>query len=411
MTDDIFRRIAPAELGRRLAAARRQRNLSQVEVAQRLELSRPTLVAIEKGARPIKPEELTLLAQLYGRSVHELVRQREFVTDFAPLFRVTQVADVGPDSVAEAVKIFQQACEDYLSLEALLSAPMPRYAYPEPYSSGGLNAQAAAEEVATMERSRLNLGQGPLANLLGVLENDVGLRVFVLPLPEFRIAGMFAYTDRLGGCVLVNGSHPPTRQHWSMAHEYAHFLTDRYREDMTILFEYERKPRAEQFADAFAASFLMPAAGLRQRFRRVVQSRSDFTVADLCLLADQYAVSVEAMTLRLESLGCIQAGTWGHLSSQGFESGRMRAHLGLKSAPAPSNQLPERYVRLAVQAFEEEKITESELMRLLRCRRVEAREIANTLIRPTELGPSGEPYQLDLNFGDTLDLTQAERIG
>ncbi|HZP82912.1 MAG TPA: XRE family transcriptional regulator, partial [Chthonomonadaceae bacterium] len=315
MTNDISKPVAPAELGRRLAAARRSRNLSQEEVAQRLEISRPTLVAIEKGTRPVKPEELTLLAQLYGRSVHELVSQRPFVADFAPMFRVTQVTEVAPEAVSEAVKTFQQACEDYLALETLLDAPMPRYTYPEPYALGGLSAQAAAEEVATMERSRLNLGQGPLADLLEVLENDVGLRVFVLPLAEFKIAGMFAYTDRLGGCLLVNGQHPLTRQNWSMAHELAHFLLDRFREDITILFEYERKPRAEQFADAFAASFLMPAAGLRQRFRRIVQSRNDFTVADLCLLADQYAVSVEAMTRRLESLGCVQPGTWEQLSS------------------------------------------------------------------------------------------------
>src|SRR5207249_6179 len=134
-----------------------------------------------------------------------------------------------------------------------------------------------------------------IPDILGVLENEVGLRVFVLPLEEFKIAGMFAFTDRLGGCVLANGSHPQTRQNWTLAHEYGHFLTDRFQEEITVLVEYERKPRAEQFADSFAAAFLMPAAGLRQRFRRIVQSRSDFTVADLCLLADQYAVSVEAM--------------------------------------------------------------------------------------------------------------------
>jgi Zn-dependent peptidase ImmA (M78 family)/transcriptional regulator with XRE-family HTH domain len=414
MTPDIHKSVSPVELGKRLASARRGRNLSQDDVARRLEVSRPTLVAIEKGTRPVRPEELILLAQLFGRSVHELVGQREFVADFVPLFRITQitqVADVPQNAIEAAVKTFHQACEDYLSLESMLSAPMPRYTYPEPCGMGGLSAQAAADEVAMSERSRLSLGLGPLANVLEVLENDVGLRVFVLPLSEFKIAGMFAYADRLGGCVLVNGTHPQSRQNWSMAHEYGHFLMDRFKEDVTILFEYERKPKSEQFADAFAASFLMPAAGLRQRFRRVVQSRGDFTVADLCLLADQYVVSVEAMTRRLESLGCMQAGTWDGLRGQGFDSGRMRTHLGLEAPQSQRHRLPERFVRLAVQAFEEEKITESELMRLLRCRRVEAREMVDRLIRPTEVGVSGETYQLDLDFGGTLSLTQAERVG
>ncbi len=400
----------PAEMGRRLAIARRSRGLSQDDVAKQMDISRPTLVAVEKGARAVKPEELILFAQLYGRSVHELVSQREFIADFAPVFRITQASEVSTEAVTAAVKTFQRTCEDYLSLETLLKAPIPRYPYPEPYSPGGLSSQAAAEEAATMERSRLSLGQGPLPNLVEVLESDVGLRVFVLPLEEFKIAGMFVYTDVLGGCILVNGQHPRTRQNWSLAHEYAHFLTDRFREEITIFFEYERRPRSEQFADAFAASFLMPAAGLRQRFRRIVQSRKDFTVSDLCLLADQYNVSVEAMAHRLEGLGCVQNGTWERLSAQGVQSSRIRKHLGLMSFPTVKQRLPDRYIRLAVEAFEDEQITESELMRLLHCSRVEARETVERLTQPTELGLSGEAYQLDLNFGDTLRLNPGEKM-
>lgn len=410
MRPDMFEPIPPEELGRRLATARRRRNLSQEAVAQRLGVSRPTLIAIEKGTRPPKPDELQLLAQLYGHSVHELVNARTFIADFAPMFRMTEIASVGQEAVTEAVSIFQRFCENYLRLEMLLNAPRLYYHYPDPYPVDRLSPQAAAEEVATLERSRLNLGQGPLPNLLEVLENEVGLRVFILPLSEFRIAGMFVYTDGLGGCVLVNGTHPKTRRNWSMAHEYAHFLTDRFREDVTVLIEAANRPRAEQFADSFAASFLMPAAGLRQRFRRIVQSRNGFTVADLCLLADQYEVSVEAMTRRLESLGCIQKGTWNSLADQGFESSRVRDHLGLSTPEAPPRYLPDRYISLAVQAFDEEKIGESELMRLLDCSRIEAREIVDKLTQPAEVGISG-PYQLDLNFGDELKVNPGEKVG
>ena len=409
MNYDLLRKIAPVELGARLAAARRSRNLSQEGVAEMLGVSRPTFVAIEKGTRAVKDDELITLARLYGRSIHELVSQREFIADFVPRFRITHGSEMSSETVASAVAIFQQACEDYLALENLLGAPMPQYQYPQPYAPGHLSPKAAAEEAAAMERSRLGLGQGPIPNLLEVLENDIGLRVFVLPLDEFKIAGMFVYTDLLGGCILVNGQHPRTRQNWSMAHEYAHFLTDRFRDDITILLEGERRSRSEQFADAFAGCFLMPAPGLRQRFRRTVSARKDFTVADLCMLADQYDVSVEAMTRRLEGLGCLQDGTWDGLSAQGFESGRVRAHLGLNAQQSIRKRLPDRYVKLAVQAFEDELVTETRLMHLLRCSRVEARETVDQLTQPTEVSPSGQPYQLDLNFGDTLRLDPAEK--
>jgi Zn-dependent peptidase ImmA (M78 family)/transcriptional regulator with XRE-family HTH domain len=401
--------ISPAELGGRLAAARRARGLAQETVAQHLGVSRPTVVAMEKGTRPPKPGELVVLAELFGTNIHGLVGERVHVPAFQPQFKVTQASNVPPEAIAGAVAEFQRVCEDYLTLETRLAVSLPPPRYPEVYSTDRLSPLAAAEEVAELERSRLGLGQRPILNLLDILENEVGIRVFVLPLAEFRIAGMFCYTERLGGCILVNGQHPFSRQLWSTAHEYGHFLSERYRSEVTVLVEFERKPRAEQFADCFAGSFLMPKAGLRQRFRGVVRDRADFTVADLCWLSDHYGVSVEAMTRRLESLNCIARGTWSRLSGEGFEGRRAQSRLGL-AARNGRLRLPDRYRRLAVQAFEQDVIGESELLRFLRCSRVEAREAVEELTHSCEVDShTGMPYQLDLNFGELVEVSPAER--
>ena len=48
-----------------------------------------------------------------------------------------------------------------------------------------------------------------------------------------RIAGLFAYTDELGGCVAVNARHPRERRRWTLAHEYGHFLTTRYQSEIS----------------------------------------------------------------------------------------------------------------------------------------------------------------------------------
>ena len=71
------------------------------------------------------------------------------------------------------------------------------------------------EEVATAERNRLGIGDGPLSNLRERLENDVGLRIFYLPMAS-KLAGLFAYNDELGGCVGINSGHPRDRRHWSL---------------------------------------------------------------------------------------------------------------------------------------------------------------------------------------------------
>src|SRR5205085_841273 len=116
-----------------------------------------TVVAMEKGTRPARAAEVPVLAEMFGCSVHELVAGRHFVADFAPQFRLTQARDVAPDAIRAAIHEFQALCEDYLTLEEILDAPMPRPRYPEPYETGGLSAAAAAEEVAGLERARLLL--------------------------------------------------------------------------------------------------------------------------------------------------------------------------------------------------------------------------------------------------------------
>src|SRR5207244_815962 len=91
---------------------------------------------------------------------------------------------------------FQRLCEDYLELERICGAPLPR-GYPEPYrTGGGVSPEASAEDAANAERSRLGLGDGPIPNLRELLESDVGLRIFYLELPS-KVAAMFAYTEQL----------------------------------------------------------------------------------------------------------------------------------------------------------------------------------------------------------------------
>ena len=73
-------------------------------------------------------------------------------------------------------------------------------------------------------------------------------------------------------------------------------------------------------------------------------------VAINCAAVD-YVVSVEAMTRRLETLGCIAQGTWSRLSGEGLQGRRAQARLGTSAHDGVRQRLPERYRRLAVQAL------------------------------------------------------------
>lgn len=406
-------KMSPEEFGKRLSDLRRNRNVTQEDAAAQIGVSRPTYIAIEKGSRVPKSDEIIALAKIYGKSVHDLVNPDSVVANFSPQFRMSHADEIPSKSIEEAISIFRTLCEDYITLEKTIDAPMPKYQYPEVYEFTRLiesiGASAASEEIAIAERSRLNLGYGPINNISDILESDVGLRVFIFPLKEFKIAGMFGYTEAFGGCILINGSHPTTRQNWTLAHEYAHFLVDRYREEITVLIENMRKPKGEVFADAFASAFLMPAMGLRQRFNKVMQSRGDFRVADICLFADQYGVSVEAMTRRLETLQCIRGGAWERLS-QNVKIAQVKDYLGISSAKGEGKRLPERFKKLAVQACEEGLISESKLMKYLRVERIEAREIMLALAKRHDIGDSGHPYSLNLDFSEIVTIDKSGRM-
>ena len=396
--------IDPRILGRRIQEARKARGLTQQEVADALSLARTTVTALEKGERRVRPDEIISMAGLFGRSVSELVGSREPISDFAVQFR-TAISAAGSrqaqDDMAQAVQEFQRLCEDYLYLESLSGSALSQSYIPE-YSIDAAAPEDAAEDVASAERNRLGLGDGPVLNLREVLENDVAMRVFSMKLPS-RVAGIFSYTQELGGCIAVNAQHPEERRRWSMAHEYGHFLTSRFHSEISILGVYRRVPPHERFADAFAACFLMPAAGLRRRFNEMSRAAAgEVTMADVVRIADYYFVSIEAVTLRLEELRLLPGGTWDRLRDRGFRVREAQEQLGLSRRTDGDHLLPIRYQLLAIRSYEEGQLTEGELAGLLRVDRVSARRTVQRLTQTPHLRDEGDLESLSIDLAGSL---------
>ena len=402
MQEHTLDTIDPKVLGRRLQDARKARGLTQQDVAKDLGIARTTVTAIEQGERRVRPEELIRLSRLYGREVNELVRDREVAEEFAIQFRAA-IAQAGrhETELARAIQEFQQLCEDYLELEQLCGAPLTRN-YPPPYPIEGISPEEAAEDIASAERNRLGLGDGPVLRLREILESDIGLRIVYPRLPS-HIAGMFAYTERLGGCIAINAMHPEERQRWSLGHEYSHFLTNRFRPEVSVMFVYERVPASERFADAFAGTFLMPSNGLKRRFHELSRLRQGkITPAELCRLAHYYFVSVEALTRQLETLYLLPSGTWDRLRDSGFKVREAQTILELEPHPPANHLLPLRYQYLAVEAYQRGDLTEGQLARFLRVDRVEARRLVQALTNYHEVSESGKIANVSVNLAHNI---------
>lgn len=394
---------SPRIVGQRLAEARKVRGITQETAAEHIGVSRPTFIAIEKGERAARPAEIVKLAALYGQPVSHFVRTGEPVTDFQPHFRAAmeKVKPAEAEQLRAAIAEFKEFVENYLDLERRMKAPM-RLNYPQPVElNARVNVAELAEDVASRERQRLGLGDQPVADIRTLLESDVGVRIFFGRLPSM-FAGMYIFVDGLGGCMLINSVHPPERQRASIAHEYAHLIVDRYTAGIDYLTIPGRKPANERFAESFAMSFLMPASSVRFRFNEVVNSTGNFQVADLVELKHRYAVSMEAMALRLEHLGLLKSGTWGLLQEKKIPVREAERRLGLITASRPEAAYPERYRFLAVHAYERGELSEKELANYLRCDVWEARRVVQESMLSVEVDADGQPLRMRADLETSL---------
>lgn len=365
-------------LGERLKNARKVRGLTQEAAASSLGILRTTLVAIEKGERRVKPGELIELAKLYGQPVSQLVSIRTNKAPFLPQFRLpSNQQNLTEAELLAAASELEGLAKDYVELEEI-NAAMMRPTFPSPYTLEvpGATPEQRGEEVAVEERTRLGLGDGPIADLRSLLEEAVGVRIFYLNLPA-KVGGLFACNEELGACIAINRNHPPARGNWSLAHEYGHFLTTRFVADVSFTHDHWGKSVPERFADAFAKNFLMPRTGVMRRLSDAVKAtgKERPTIGVVLSLAHLYQVSVQAMFLRLEELKRIPAGTWDTLrEKRGFKPEQARSALGLSHEPKQP-MLPLRYRQLACNAYEREGhgLTEGQLARKLRMDRISAR--------------------------------------
>jgi Zn-dependent peptidase ImmA (M78 family)/DNA-binding XRE family transcriptional regulator len=379
MSTNILETMDTRELGKELQAARKSRGMTQEDAAKVINVTRTTVTAIEKGERRIKANELIRLAQAYGRQISDFVRPRPGL-DLAsirlrgPAF----LSESDQQQLEQSVEQLRDYARDYLELEQIMDAPLPRK-YPSEYTVANTPAQQAAESIAIQERNRLGLGDGPIPMLRDVLEQDVGIRIFYIPLLPSSVSAMFFYVEPLGACIGVNAQHPEERRRWSLAHDYGHFLVARQKPHVSFLPVYQRVPEEERLVDAFAMYFLMPTSSIIRRVNDVKQATGKFTLADLMILAHYYGVSAEALTRRLEGMKLLSTGVWEHLKERGLRVHEARQQLELEQIPSHDHPLPMRYQHLAVNAFRDAKITEGQLVRFLHVDRLEARRNVETL--------------------------------
>lgn len=285
-----------ATLGKRLRDARVNCGLSQEVVAEQLGLPRTALVHIEAGNRSISTVELSDFARVYSRRIADFFHEapNEDADILVALHRLAPEFKDQP-LVEREISRHVRICQEGVRLRTLIGLPVisgpPKYDLPVPQTV--TDAVRQGNMVAQEERRRLGLGDNPIPDMADLITAE-GNWASGADLPD-EMSGMFLRHSTIGFVILVNFEHPRARKRFSYAHEYAHSLIDRD-QSVTVSQYANRKSLLEVRANAFAAAFLLPAAGiaafLAQR-NKGLGSRENIPVYDVA--TEEKGLEVEAL--------------------------------------------------------------------------------------------------------------------
>lgn len=236
--------------GTKIRKLREDRRLTQDDLAKSVGLSAEFISFLELGRRSPSLESLTRIAHFLDKSVSF------FILEEAESLDSLVQGDKLDARTKRVLRKFRDDCESYLHLEEMTGRQS---------DLAPLYTNIKADKLAEQERHRLELGNGPVADVFSALE-QTGLRIIRRPIPkDVAIAGVFVFLEyRQGAFALVNSNQPTHLQILTAVHEYAHYLKDRHdgpiidNPDIFIEDYISLYPGREKYAQTFALNFLIP---------------------------------------------------------------------------------------------------------------------------------------------------------
>src|ERR1041385_4780634 len=269
-----------------MTLAREARGLTQADLAERLKLGQGTVSKYETGFHEPPEEfvrELGYALNYPAAFFYEPGRPYGF-----PPFHYRRRKKLSAKVLARIVAEMNIR-RIHLS-KMLVSFPWKTNAFiPEidrdEYRGRG-KAHLTTEEAARLIREAWMLPNGPIPNMVDLLESNGGV---VIPC-DFGTDLLDAMSQRIEGMPIlffVNINAPADRVRHTLAHELGHMVlhTVAVKSDETM----------EDEADAFAGAFLLPADEIRPQLRR-------FDLRQLANLKRYWKVSMAALAVRADRL-------------------------------------------------------------------------------------------------------------
>lgn len=333
--------------------------LSQDRLAERIGMSRQTIINYEKGQTLPDSKSLSLLAKHLGVTLDDLLRSGDrlpqTVSNFC--FRAHSTFTKKP----QFASYIQNLLTTYTALETAVG--LPPYAPESTPCHQVQGNEHRIQQIANSFRTRLGFGDAPIPNLFEAVE-EIGLKVLRLPIEQDNFFGVSACSATHGAFVLINTHNISIeRQLFTLAHEIGHliFHRDEYQDQLLISTDKEVEKKREEVANYFASHLLVSQIA----FDHARHNMQD----DLLRLKAYFRVSYTTILKRFDELGIKDYGTmiktlrWRYKQQTGYALEKnIELEPRLQDQDFPVNQ---RYNTLIWQALDQEKISESKAAELL----------------------------------------------
>ena len=287
---------------KRLSLARMRRRLTAKGLAEACDLSPMTITRLEKGEnQPDQETILKLATALNFPSAFFFADDPEQLDTNAVSFRSLSKMSAKERDAALAAGSLGLQLSDWIE---------DRFELPKA-SLLDLSYEAYPEQAAQSMRQFWKIGEKPVGNMIGLLEQN-GVRVFSLS-ENTKTVDAFSFWRDEKPYVFLNTFKTAEHSIMDTAHELGHLVMHRHGGP--------RSSRdAEREANQFASAFLMPANDVRARFPPRI------TVELIVKAKARWRVSAMAMTYRLKNLGlltdwqykstCIELGKRGYRTAE-----------------------------------------------------------------------------------------------
>jgi Zn-dependent peptidase ImmA (M78 family)/transcriptional regulator with XRE-family HTH domain len=368
----------PAELGARVAQARRRAGITGSQLGAAVGLRKDQISKIESGKRRLDVGELPGIAAALGVTVRYLLGQPER-PNLAIASRLTVGA--GPDSTRAA----RRRARQLLELDDLLgrAVGMPP-ARPSPAGlavmelaqtrfSGQPRSKAAAQsqgrQLAELTRHELDLGSDALGDLASLFEQHFAVDVALSPLGT-QADGLCVHGGA-AALILASSDFPDGHLRFTLAHELGHHLFGDPRE---IIEEAEKDMFAststEWRANTFAAHLLMPERGLLSVLAWLGETPGAVSERAIVALMEHFGVSMAALIYQLNVIGVLSYDAGQRLRSANRVHTMVSRHrdvapTGAATIVHSARRAPERLARHALTAARSQRLGLSVVAALL----------------------------------------------